>query len=84
MSASVPQTDDSIDEQVTIEYGDQFRHVITGDVRTVHDARPDEDKVCWVSGGWDERDELVAAINDEPSLYEVEARGDDRLEGDGY
>lgn len=71
ISAEV-QTDD-----VQIEYGDQFRHVITGDVKTVHDAREGEEKVVWADGGWDYREDIVAAVNDEPSLYEVEALGDD-------
>jgi len=62
---------------VEVEYGDQFRHAITNEVKTVHDARPDEEKVIWADGGWDYRDELVAAINEEPSLYEVEARDSD-------
>lgn len=77
MSATVPQTDDAQTGDVEIQYGDQFRHVITGEVRTVHDARPDEEKVIWANGSWDYRDGLVAAINDEASLYEVEARGSD-------
>lgn len=79
----MPHSDET-SEKVTIEYGDQFRHVITGDIRTVHDARPDDSKVCWVEGGWDERSELVAAINGETSLYEVEARGDDVYVPDEY
>jgi len=77
MSAEVAQTGDEQNETVTIEYGDEFRHIITGDVKTVHDARPDGEKVIWADGSWDYRDGLVAAINDEPSLYEVEARGSD-------
>lgn len=84
MSATVAQDDGNADEQINIEYGDQFRHVITGDVRTVHDARPDERKVVWSNGGWDERSELVAAIKGEASLYEVEARGSDTYTPDEY
>jgi len=81
MSAQATQTDGST---VEIEYGDQFRHVITGDVQTVHDARPDEEKVIWADGSWDYRDDLVAAINGEPSLYEVEARGSDTYVPEEY
>jgi len=84
MSASVAQDDDSTDEQINIEYGDEFRHIITDEVRTVHDARPNERKVIWCNGGWDERSELVAAIKGETSLYEVEARGSDTYTPDEY
>jgi len=77
-------TDDSEKPEQTIEYGDQFRHIITQDVKTVNSVREESEKVCWVSGGWDYKDELIAAINDEQSLYEVEARGDDKYEGAGY
>jgi len=68
---------DNATDCVEVEYGDQFRHVITDEVKTVHDARANEEKVIWAGGGWDYRDELVAAINEEPSLYEVEARDSD-------
>jgi len=74
------QSDDATERLaagVEIQYGDQFRHSITDEVRTVHDARPDEEKVIWANGGWDHRDELVAAVCGESSLYEVEARGND-------
>jgi len=76
MSATVTPTDDE-QTDVELQYGDQFRHVITGDVRTVQDVRDSSEKVCWVEGGWDYKDELLAAVNDETSLYEVEARGDE-------
>jgi hypothetical protein len=60
-----------------IEYGDQFRHVITGDVKTVHDARKGEEKIVWADGSWDYREDIVAAVKGDPSLYEVEALGED-------
>ena len=50
-----------------------IRHESRAD--TVHDARPDEEKVIWADGSWDYRDELVSAVKGEASLYEVEARG---------
>jgi len=75
---------DTESENVSIEYGDQFRHIITGDVKTVHDARPDEDRVVWSSGGWDPREEIVRAITGGPSMYEVEARDRDRYEQTPY
>ena len=78
MSAEATQaTQDAQNETVELEYGDQFRHVITGEVKTIHDARPDEEKVIWADGSWDYRDELVSAVKEEPSLYEVEALGSD-------
>jgi hypothetical protein len=64
-------------DDVVIEYGDQFRHIITGEVKHVHDARPESNKVVWTKGGWDYRDEIVAAIRGNTSMYEVECRGDD-------
>ena len=73
-------TDTQTADDVTIEYGDQFRHIITDEVRTVHDARQGEEKVIWSNAGWDYRDELIAAINGEPSMYEVEALGDDTFD----
>jgi len=83
MSAKATSAEAQTDE-VEIEYGDQFRHTITGEVKTVHDARDGDEKVTWVEGGWDYRDDLVAAIRDNASLYEVESRGDDVFEGEGY
>jgi len=49
----------------------QYRRV------TVADAREGADKVAWCSGGWDYRSELIAAVRDEPSMYEVVQRHDD-------
>jgi len=77
MSAKAQAADEAQTETIEIAYGDKFRHVITDEVKTVHDARPGEEKVIWADGSWDYRDDLVDAINDEPSLYEVEARGSD-------
>jgi hypothetical protein len=68
--------DDAQPTDVTLEYADQFRHIITGEVKTVHDAREGSEKVLWCEGGFDYRDELVAALVDgETSLYEPHNRG---------
>jgi hypothetical protein len=62
---------------VEIAYGDTFRHAITGEKRVVQDVREDSERVVWASGGWDYKDELVAAVTDGASLYEVEQRHDE-------
>ena len=76
MSAK-PHSDDAQHDTVEIAYGDTFRHTITGETQTVADARDGADKVAWCSGGWDYRSELVAAVRDEPSMYEVVQRHDE-------
>ena len=63
-------------EQVELEYGDQFKHLITGDVRTVQDVREGEEKVLWIEGGYDYKEDLKAAVRGGPSLYEPHNRGD--------
>ena len=76
MSETMHSTDDAQASDVTLEYGDQFKHVITGEVKTVHDVRDGCDKVLWAEGGFDYRDELVGALVDgDPSLYEPHNRG---------
>jgi len=45
-------TDDAQPTDATLEYGDQFKHVITGEVKTVHDVREGCDKVLWAEGGF--------------------------------
>jgi len=60
----------------TLEYGDQFKHVITGEVKTVHDVREGEEKVLWAEGGYDYKDDLLNALDDQAaSLYEPHNRG---------
>lgn len=68
--------------QYTPEYGDTFRHIITGNEQTVHTVRDGE--VTWVDGGYDAVEDLVAAVEDGTSLYEPVAVGDGVYEGDGY
>jgi hypothetical protein len=64
-------------EAETIEYGDQFKHVITGDVRTVHDVREGSRKVLWAEGGFDYKNDLLDALDeDTAALYEPHNRGD--------
>jgi hypothetical protein len=75
MSEARQSTADAQSENVTLEYGDQFKHVITGDVRTIHDVREGEPKVLWVEGGYDYKDDLKAALRGEESLYEPHNRG---------
>ena len=66
-----------------LQYGDQFRHIITGEVKTVQEAR--DGKVTWVNGGYDPTEEVMNATQDgELSMYEVEAIGSDCYEGEGY
>jgi len=74
MSAKASAADDQT-ETITLEYGDQFRHVITGDVKTVHDVRDGEEKVLWAEGGFDYKDDLKAAVRGEGSLYKPHNRG---------
>ena len=63
---------DSQDDSTTtqLQYGDQFRHTITGDTVTVQDVRENSHKVTLIEGGWEDKDELVSALNGELSLYE--------------
>lgn len=68
---------DDAQTDVTLAYGDTFRHVITGDKRVVQDVREDSDRVVWASGGYDNKDELKAAVRDDTSLYEVVQRHDE-------
>jgi len=75
MSEVRQSTVDAERKNVTLEYGDQFKHVITGDVRTVHDVREGEEKVLWAEGGFDLKDDLKAALRGEASLYEPHNRG---------
>ncbi|MFB6197163.1 MAG: hypothetical protein ABEI52_02685 [Halobacteriaceae archaeon] len=85
MSTKVSQTDDKQTETVEIEYGDQFRHIITGEVVTVHDARDGCEKVLFHEGGFEYRENLVAAITGNGNtLWEVEARGRACWEGEAY
>lgn len=81
MSATMPATDDSTDEY-TPDYGDRFRHIITGEEQTVQDVR--DGRVTWTKGGWDDVADLVAAVKGEGSLYEPVAVGDGVYEGSGY
>lgn len=81
MSAMV-QTEDETETEYTPEYGDTFRHIITGDEKTVHDVR--DGQVTWVNGGWDDVEDLQAAVSEDGSLYEPVSVGDGAWEGDGY
>jgi len=67
--------DDSQTEDVTLEYGDQFRNTITDDVVTVQDVRDGEEKVLLTAGGFEWRSELEAAERGDSSMYEPCNRG---------
>lgn len=82
MSATVTQAEAETDTKYTPEYGDTFRHIITGDEVTVHDVR--DGQVTWVDGGWDDIEDLRAAVAGEGSLYDPVSVGDGAWEGDGY
>ncbi len=82
MSAEVTHSRAESDSEYTPQYGDTFKHIITGDEKTVHDVRDGE--VTWVNGGWDAVDDLQAAVNGNGSLYEPVSVADGAWEGDGY
>ena len=82
MSATTCPEADS-DVEYTPEYGDKFRHIITGKEYSVQDVR--DGKVTWSSGGFDYVGELQGAVEEGgSSLYEPVSVGDGAWEGDGY
>lgn len=82
MSATPKAVNESTEEEIEIQYGDTFRHIITGEEHTVHDIR--DGKVTWTNGGWDDIEDLRAAVNGDGSLYEPVSVGSSAWEGDGY
>ena len=84
MSAKANQaTEAQTTTDYTPGYGDTFRHIITHDEKTVHTCQ--DGKVTWVNGGWDPVEEVESAVSEnEMSMYEPVAVGDDVYEGDGY
>lgn len=82
MSQSMTRSDEAQDDEYTPQYGDRFKNIVTFEERTVQDVR--NETVTFVEGGWEDVDELRAAVNDETSMFEPVAVGNDVYEGDGY
>jgi len=73
---------ESTQQEYTPQYGDRFKNIVTFEERTVQEVR--DGKVTFVEGGWEDVDELQASVNDETSMFEPVAVGDDVYEGKGY